>query len=511
MPNTFATLLAAGSLTSTVVSSEFISPMRNTDMFHDPVILDGAVPIELSGTLIRNVPSLYDFGFHKVDHMFDALPSIVSISFESGKATFRRKMLRTPLVKNVMDNEMYNTVPLASSPHWPSLAKSLLTFEGIDLNNPITNVIMVNGSFAATNDVAIAWQQFEENCDTIEHIPPHVQAAKSGEFAASHPGYDPESRVWFNYVGPKSQNGMGPPTSPPYEYSLYSMDELSGEVKTLTSFYTQTRSMSHQLGVTRESVIWVETPYTTAMVPQTLWRGFTIFNMIEVQDKSPVFHVYDRTNGHIVSFETKDPAENHFYNGHIINSFEKTTDLLVLDVVTYVLADDAFGYFVDEIPKGTMAVTFRNTRVRRCLLSRSTKTYACETITDEPFEYPALLPADEMSEYQFVFGVSITSTSPYWNEIHKVDLHNHKVAARWSRPNFVVNEPRAAMLSDGRSVVILLANDVVMDKSYVLVLGTETLETVSMLELPTVIPFHPHGIWVDSGYGKEKSARGYRN
>ncbi len=158
MSNTRAALLAAASLSSTVVSSEFISPMRNTDMFHDPVVLDGAVPVELSGTLIRNVPSLYDFGFHKVDHMFDALPSIVSISFESGKATFRRKMLRTPLVKNVMDKEMYNTVPLASSAHWPSLAKALLTFEGIDLNNPITNVIMVNGSFAATNDVAIAWR-----------------------------------------------------------------------------------------------------------------------------------------------------------------------------------------------------------------------------------------------------------------------------------------------------------------------------------------------------------------
>jgi carotenoid cleavage dioxygenase-like enzyme len=352
MPTCFfslGALLAAGVSSA---SADFITPMRNTDMFPEPVALEGTVPRGLSGTLLRNVPSLYDFGFHSVDHMFDALPSIVSIHFEDGRATFQRKMLRTPLVKNVMDKHMYNTVPLAASAHWPSLAKALLTFEGVDLNNPITNVIMVNGSFAATNDVANAWQQFDEACNTIEHVPPHVREARSGEFAASHPAYDPDEREWFNYVGPKSQNGMGPPTSPPYEYSLYSMNELSGEVTTLTSFYTQTRSMSHQLGVTPKSVIWVETPYTTAMVPQTLWRGITIFNMIEVQDKSPVFHVYDREDKMVNSFQSYDLAENHFYNGHIINSFEKTAGILVVDVVSYVLADDAFGYFVNDIPKG---------------------------------------------------------------------------------------------------------------------------------------------------------------
>jgi carotenoid cleavage dioxygenase-like enzyme len=116
-----------------------------------------------------------------------------------------------------------------------------------------------------------------------------------------------------------------------------------------------------------------------------------------------------------------------------------------------------------------------------------------------------------MSDYQYIFGVSITAESPYWNLIHKVDMNNRVVLAEWSRPNFVVNEPRAAMLSDGSAVVIFLANDVVMDKSYVVVLGTENLEILAMLELPTVVPFHPHGIWVDTGYGTDADARGYRN
>ncbi len=86
------------------VQGRMQNAFKNTPMQRDVIKLptDGKVPKDLEGTLYRNVPSLYDFGFKTVTHWFDSLSSVVAVGFKDSEVTYQRKMLETDLYKSVV-------------------------------------------------------------------------------------------------------------------------------------------------------------------------------------------------------------------------------------------------------------------------------------------------------------------------------------------------------------------------------------------------------------------------
>ena len=57
--------------------------------------IEGEIPLELTGTLYRNVPAMLDVGGERVHHPFDADGNICAISFDRGKAHFRNRYVKT--------------------------------------------------------------------------------------------------------------------------------------------------------------------------------------------------------------------------------------------------------------------------------------------------------------------------------------------------------------------------------------------------------------------------------
>jgi all-trans-8'-apo-beta-carotenal 15,15'-oxygenase len=65
--------------------------------------LQGEIPKDLKGTLLRNGPGNFDFGSMRINHPFDGDGIISAYSFVDGQVLMRRKFVRTQDLKQEME------------------------------------------------------------------------------------------------------------------------------------------------------------------------------------------------------------------------------------------------------------------------------------------------------------------------------------------------------------------------------------------------------------------------
>lgn len=61
----------------------------------DPAMVDGEIPEELSGTLFRNGPGLFEIGGKKINQPFDGDGMICKFAFKDGRVLFQNKFVKT--------------------------------------------------------------------------------------------------------------------------------------------------------------------------------------------------------------------------------------------------------------------------------------------------------------------------------------------------------------------------------------------------------------------------------
>jgi carotenoid cleavage dioxygenase-like enzyme len=65
-------------------------------------MMQGTIPQELCGTLLRNGPGNFDFGSQQLNHPFDGDGLVWSFAFKDGQVLVRRKYVRTKAFKAEM-------------------------------------------------------------------------------------------------------------------------------------------------------------------------------------------------------------------------------------------------------------------------------------------------------------------------------------------------------------------------------------------------------------------------
>lgn len=64
--------------------------------------MQGTVPADLRGTLLRNGPGNFEFGEQRISHPFDGDGLVSAFSFDGGSVLMRRKFVRTKAMKDEM-------------------------------------------------------------------------------------------------------------------------------------------------------------------------------------------------------------------------------------------------------------------------------------------------------------------------------------------------------------------------------------------------------------------------
>ena len=67
-----------------------------------PASMQGAIPLDLHGTLLRNGPGNFDYGHSTLSNMFDGDGLITAFAFDGGDVTVRRRFVRTKVLKQEM-------------------------------------------------------------------------------------------------------------------------------------------------------------------------------------------------------------------------------------------------------------------------------------------------------------------------------------------------------------------------------------------------------------------------
>lgn len=67
-----------------------------------PLLLQGTIPRDLRGTLLRNGAGNFDFGDQRITHPFDGDGMVSAFAFQDGDVLMRRKFVRTQAMKDEM-------------------------------------------------------------------------------------------------------------------------------------------------------------------------------------------------------------------------------------------------------------------------------------------------------------------------------------------------------------------------------------------------------------------------
>lgn len=130
----------------------FQSQFKEYAYWVDDAAIEGEIPKELHGTLLRNGVGTFDIGDQKVEFPFDGDGMVSSFAFKDGRVFFRNKFVRTEgFVKEQRAGEMlYRGIFTVGNPTgkgwWNPLA-----FEQKNLAN--TNVLHWGGKTLALHEV----------------------------------------------------------------------------------------------------------------------------------------------------------------------------------------------------------------------------------------------------------------------------------------------------------------------------------------------------------------------
>lgn len=88
----------------------------NEEIVIDNLLIQGALPLWLEGTLIRNGPAKFHFGTQKISHWFDGLAMLHAFTFGQGKVSYRNKFLRSDAYFQSMEHADLRFMGFAQDP-----------------------------------------------------------------------------------------------------------------------------------------------------------------------------------------------------------------------------------------------------------------------------------------------------------------------------------------------------------------------------------------------------------
>ena len=150
--------------------------------------IDGEIPVELTGTLYRNVPAMLDVNGQRLHHPFDADGNICAIAFNNGQARFRNRYVKTEgyLAEREAGKILYRGVfGTEKSGGWLSNA---LDFKLKNVAN--TNVIYWGGQLIALWEASHGHRLDPHTLETLGVATFNGALAEGTPFSA-HPMVDP--------------------------------------------------------------------------------------------------------------------------------------------------------------------------------------------------------------------------------------------------------------------------------------------------------------------------------
>lgn len=199
-------------------------------------------------------------------------------------------------------------------------------------------------------------------------------------------------------------------------------------------------------------------------------------------------------------------SEQGFVNNHVVSCREQG-DSVVVDVVA-TTSDYLDAYSIDKLAQPAAWGTIFSQPLR-CVLPTvpsAGNNVSCKPLLPEEdptflFDYPTGNPLHKVDPApKFAYGIApnVTKADPWFTSVVKMDLEEQKIVARWNGEGDFVSEagfiPRPGSSAEDDGVLLTITYRQGAAGSAIKILDAQTLQVIDSYQLPTVVPFHAHGI-----------------
>ncbi|MFQ3318277.1 MAG: carotenoid cleavage dioxygenase-like enzyme [Natronomonas sp.] len=439
--------------------------------------VEGTIPEWLSGALIRNGPGQFDIGGERVTHWFDGLAMLRRYGFEDGEVYYTNRFLRSEAKAAADEGRV--TGEFATDDGLIAKAKRWLRNSGPPkpTDNANVHVARIGDEYVALTE-APRWRtfdpvtletgpEFDWNDDLTEHM------------TAAHLSVDPGGETF----GFGLQFGRSP------TYHLYRVPPGSSERERIASVSAEGPGYIHDIAVTRNYLVLVETPLTIGILQALLpWNEGLLDAFTYDETRESRFIIVDRESGDLVAEPTTAP----FFTFHHINAYEDGTSLVV-DLVTF--EDEAIldAMTFDALESGEYTVA-SDGRYDRFRIDPTTNRIDRDRRYAGGLELPTVPRAVRGRRHRYAYAQATDRAGA--NGLVKIDA-DRGTAAEWWGESMYVEELRMIHRPDGDTeddgVIIAPALDAAAERSVLLVFDAATLDVLARAPLPHALPFGFHG------------------
>jgi carotenoid cleavage dioxygenase-like enzyme len=274
--------------------------------------IEGKVPRELNGVLIRTAPGQKDIFGTKLKHLFDGDAYLSKFSFRAGKVALQARFLDTPhrLEEQAAKRMLYSEAGTLA----PPLPEGYKRKHARGKNQPSVNIVRWDGRLLGLSEgwhpVAIEEKtlSYQGDWHFYDTLPLDVT------FTA-HPKFDPQTGEGYAYG---SKQGMG------MALTVYRM-EKDGKLKQLYALPQRNYFMVHDMLLAREHIVFVIPPVFFDL-PQLFSGKVAPFEAARYAAEQPTRFVILRKDGTGKPVVIEQPANMVFHHG---NAYEKDGKLMV--------------------------------------------------------------------------------------------------------------------------------------------------------------------------------------
>jgi torulene dioxygenase len=338
-----------------------------------------------------------------------------------------------------------------------------------------------------------------------------------GPSSATHAKSDPQTGDVFNYNLEYSRKGT---------YRVFTVSASTGKTSILATIVDDA-SYIHSLFLTEHYVVLcIWNAFFTLGGASIFWHKNVVDAIAPYDGTSPAkWYVVDRIppeaggKGIIATYES-----DAFFAFHATNAYEQPGSQrgqpdIVADIVAYNNNHCIKRFFLDNMmsdsatARGFSDGSYANCRstVRRYILpdipsDPTSKPLKAELVfakaKEVSLELPVINSAKLMRKHRYIYGVTDTGKSVFFDGLIKYDVDTHTYL-QWSHHGQTAGEP--IFVSDLESededggVVLSVVLDGYEGKSYLLVLDAKTMEEVGRANVNGVVGFGFHGTHVPAG------------
>jgi all-trans-8'-apo-beta-carotenal 15,15'-oxygenase len=362
------------------LSARLLSRSITREHGFEPLRVEGTLPAELRGALVRNGPGLFGQFGRAYPHSFEGDGLITAVRIADGAAT---GACRVTASAGLVAERAAGKVLFGTGLPWHRRFANAM--RGRQKNTANTNVVAWQGRVLALMEAARP-TELRLDRDDITTIGETDLGGVVGTAMSAHPHRVAARATTYNFGVEYGRHTR---------LVVYALPD-DGVATRLTEVPLPFAPMLHDFVATERHLVWFLSP-SVVRVPRML---------LQLGDFNSLFGWRPELGTQVIVVPIDDPARvvqftvDAFYQWHFANAFERG-DEVVVDYVRY----PDFSSF-SELARGASNTALSSGVLHRAVITPATRRLRSEAILDGAVEFPRIHPAREGSPHAFTWLVS---------------------------------------------------------------------------------------------------------